>query len=60
MVPGGIVVREYVVMALLSGPFGVGAAAVCAVLSRLVGLLAELLFGAVLYAIKPGGNAHGR
>ena len=24
MVPGGIVVREYVVMALLSGPFGVG------------------------------------
>jgi uncharacterized membrane protein YbhN (UPF0104 family) len=56
MVPGGMVVREYVVMTLLAGPFGVGAAAVCAVVSRLVGLLAELLFGAVLYAIKPGGD----
>ncbi len=56
MVPGGMVVREYVVMTLLSSPFGVGAAAVCAVLSRLVGLLAELLFGAVLYALKPPGS----
>jgi len=54
MVPGGIVVREYVVMTLLSWPFGVGAAAVCAVVSRLVGLLAELIFGAVLYVAKPG------
>jgi len=56
MVPGGIVVREYVVMTLLSGPFGVGAAAVCAIVSRLVGLLAELMFGAVLYPLKPGGE----
>jgi hypothetical protein len=59
LVPGGMVVREYVVMTLLAGPFGVGAAAVCAVVSRLVGLLAELLFGAVLYAIKPGGDEGG-
>lgn len=54
MIPGGMVVREYVVMALLSSPFGVGAAAVCAVMSRLVGLSAELLFGGVLYAMRPG------
>jgi len=56
MVPGGIVVREYVVMTLLSGTFGVLAATICAIVSRLVGLLAELLFGAVLY----GANARAR
>lgn len=52
MVPGGIVVREYVVMTLLSGTFGILAATICAIVSRLVGLLAELLFGAVLYPLK--------
>jgi glycosyltransferase 2 family protein len=52
LVPGGIVVREYVVMTLLSGTFGVLAATICAIVSRLVGVLAELAFGAVLYGAK--------
>lgn len=52
LVPGGIVVREYVVMTLLSGTFGVLAATICAIVSRLVGLLAELIFGGVLYGAK--------
>ena len=52
MVPGGLGVREYVVMTLLSGPFGAGAATICAVLSRLVGLLAESGFAALLYPLK--------
>ncbi|NLF72408.1 MAG: flippase-like domain-containing protein [Candidatus Anammoximicrobium sp.] len=52
MLPGGLGVREYVVMTLLSGPFGLGAATVCAVLSRLVGLLAESVLAAVLYPLK--------
>lgn len=52
LVPGGIVVREYVVMTLLSGTFGVLAATICAIVSRLVGVLAELAFGAVLYGVK--------
>jgi len=61
MVPGGLGVREYVVMTLLSGPFGVAAATICAVLSRLVGLLAESIFAALLYPLKlvsgtGGGN----
>jgi hypothetical protein len=43
-------------MTLLSGTFGVLAATICAIVSRLVGLLAELLFGAVLY----GANARAR
>lgn len=53
MVPGGLGIREYVVMTLLSGPFGIGAATVCAVLSRLVGLLAEAILAAILYPMKP-------
>ncbi len=57
LLPGGLVVREYVVMTLLATPFGVGAAAICAIVSRLVGLLAELLFGAILYAGKRSASA---
>lgn len=61
MVPGGLGVREFVVMTLLSGPFGVAAATICAVLSRLVGLLAESILAALLYPLKllsasEGGN----
>ena len=53
LLPGGIGVREMVVMALLEPPFGAGVATVSAVLLRLVWLLAELVLAAVLYAIKP-------
>jgi uncharacterized membrane protein YbhN (UPF0104 family) len=54
MLPGGVGIREYVVMTLLAGPFGVGAATISAVLSRLVWLLAEVAISAVLYGGKPG------
>jgi len=53
LLPGGIGVREYVVMELLEGPFGEGAAVVSAILLRLVWLLAELLLSGILYAAKP-------
>lgn len=51
LLPGGIGIREFVVMTLLVEPFGAGAATVAAVLLRLVWLLAELLLSAILYAI---------
>lgn len=52
LLPGGIGIREYVVMTLLAGPFGPGAAAVSAVLLRLVWLLAEVLLAGILYVAK--------
>jgi len=57
LLPGGIGIREYVVMALLVKPFGAAAAAVSAILLRLVWLLAELLFAGVLYMAKPASGA---
>jgi uncharacterized membrane protein YbhN (UPF0104 family) len=57
LLPGGILVREYVVMALMAEPFGAGAAAVSAILLRLVWLLAELLLAGVLYVAKPASDA---
>ena len=53
LLPGGIGIREYVVMTLLAEPYGPGAAAVSAIVLRLVWLLAELALGSVLYAWKP-------
>jgi uncharacterized membrane protein YbhN (UPF0104 family) len=53
LLPGGIGIREYVVMTLLAIPFGEGAAAISAILLRLVWLLAELLVAAGLYLAKP-------
>ena len=53
MVPGGLGVREYVVMQVLAPRYGIGAAVVSAVLVRLVSLLAEVTCSAVLYLIKP-------
>ncbi|MBL7039241.1 MAG: flippase-like domain-containing protein [Pirellulaceae bacterium] len=57
LLPGGIGVREFVVMELLKEPFGEAAAVVSAILLRLVWLLAELLLAGVLYAAKPGPDA---
>jgi uncharacterized membrane protein YbhN (UPF0104 family) len=54
MVPGGLGVREWVVMTLLAKPFGAGAAIVSAVLVRLTTVLAEALFAAGLYVRRPG------
>lgn len=53
LLPGGFVIREFVIMTLLGATFGDGAAVVSAVLLRLVWLLAELLLAALLYLIKP-------
>ena len=53
LLPGGIGVREFVVMELLVVEFGAGAAAVSAILLRLVWLLAELLLAGILYAARP-------
>jgi uncharacterized membrane protein YbhN (UPF0104 family) len=53
LLPGGIGIREYVVMTLLAGPFGAGAAAVSAVLLRLTWLTAELVLASQLYLAKP-------
>jgi uncharacterized membrane protein YbhN (UPF0104 family) len=53
LLPGGIGIREYVVVTLLAVPFGEGAAAISAILLRLVWLLAELILAAVLYLAKP-------
>jgi glycosyltransferase 2 family protein len=52
LLPGGIGIREYVVMTLLAGPFGPGAAAVSAILLRFVWLLGELMLAGILYAWK--------
>lgn len=52
LLPGGIGVRDWVVMELLAPTFGPRAAVVTAVALRLLWLLAELLLAAVLYAIR--------
>ena len=52
MLPGGLGAREYVLMALLAQPFGEGTALVSAVLVRLMSLLAEAVFAALLYPLK--------
>jgi glycosyltransferase 2 family protein len=53
LLPGGIGIREYVVMTLLTGPFGAGAAAISAILLRLVWLLGELVMAGILYVVFP-------
>lgn len=53
LLPGGIGIREFVVMTLLANPFGAGTAAVSAILLRLVWLVAELVMASGLYFIKP-------
>jgi len=59
LLPGGIGIREYVVMTLLAGPFGPGAAAVSAILLRFVWLLGELMLAGILYAWKLPVDAAG-
>jgi uncharacterized membrane protein YbhN (UPF0104 family) len=53
LLPGGIAIREFVIMTLLAPPFGDGAAMISAILLRLLWLLSELLLAAVLYLAKP-------
>jgi uncharacterized membrane protein YbhN (UPF0104 family) len=56
LLPGGIGIREYVVTALLSAPFGPTMALMSAILLRLAWLGAELIFAGILYAMKPRGH----
>jgi len=58
LLPGGIGIRELVVMTLLQGPFGPNAAWISAVLLRLVWLTAELVLGGVLYLWRPPAEAN--
>lgn len=52
MIPGGLGVRELVMLQLLAPAVGNGPALVCAVLSRLVWLVAELAISTILYRVR--------
>jgi uncharacterized membrane protein YbhN (UPF0104 family) len=52
MIPGGIGVRELVMLELLAPAVGNGPALVCAVLARLVWLVAELTISIILYSMR--------
>ena len=56
LLPGGLGVREYVVMSLLSPTYGAAVAIVAAVALRVVWLFAELVAAALLY-IRPRNNS---
>jgi uncharacterized membrane protein YbhN (UPF0104 family) len=60
MVPGGLGPREWVIMTVLAGTYGEGAAVVSAVLVRLASLAAEGVFSAMLYLIRPRGDGPAR
>lgn len=54
LIPGGVGVREFVVMTLLAPVFGEATAVVSAVLLRFIWLLAELASSAILYWVRDG------
>ncbi|MFO0902995.1 MAG: lysylphosphatidylglycerol synthase domain-containing protein [Pirellulales bacterium] len=56
MIPGGVGVREFVVITLLAPAVGNMAAVVSAILLRFVWLLAELASSAILYVMRPGAE----
>ena len=51
LLPGGVGVREFVVMTLLAPDFGEATAVIAAILLRFVWLLSELAFSAILYLV---------
>ncbi|HEX4130060.1 MAG TPA: lysylphosphatidylglycerol synthase domain-containing protein [Pirellulales bacterium] len=53
LIPGGAMVREMVLIALLSPRYGEAAAVVSAIVARLVSLVAELGISAILYFAGP-------
>ena len=53
MIPGGLFVREAVLLQVLQTDFGQDGALVAAVLLRLVWLLAEVIISGILYAFGP-------
>lgn len=52
-VPGGFVVREAVLLALLGAEFGEAGALVAALVARLTWLVAELVISGILYPLPP-------
>ena len=52
LLPGGVGVREWIIVTLLAGTFGSVAAFVSAILLRLVWLATEVVLSAILYWIK--------
>lgn len=55
MIPGGLAVRELVLITLLAPVYGEPAAIVSAILLRLAGLLSELLISTILYFVRGKG-----
>ncbi len=54
LVPGGAGVREYIILTLLAGPYGIVVATVVAILLRLIWLAAEVVMASVFYILmKP-------
>ncbi|HWA97869.1 MAG TPA: lysylphosphatidylglycerol synthase transmembrane domain-containing protein [Pirellulales bacterium] len=53
LIPGGAVVREAVLIALLAPMFGQAGAVVSAIVARIVSLVAEILISAILYVSGP-------
>ena len=51
LIPGGLGVRELVVIPLLRAPFGAATALVCAVLLRVCWMVSEALVSIILYLI---------
>ena len=51
LLPGGVGIRELVILALLTGPFGHAAAAVAAIFLRLIMLLSEVAISAILVMV---------
>jgi uncharacterized membrane protein YbhN (UPF0104 family) len=49
LLPGGVLVREYIILTLMEGPFGTVAACVSAVLLRVVWMASEALLAGALY-----------
>ncbi|MCX7425229.1 MAG: lysylphosphatidylglycerol synthase domain-containing protein [Planctomycetia bacterium] len=54
LIPGGLGVRDLILVKLVAPQFGDVAAAVSAVFLRLVWLVAELAISAILYFVRPG------
>jgi uncharacterized membrane protein YbhN (UPF0104 family) len=57
LLPGGVGVREYIIMTLMQGPFGPVVAIVSAVLLRVAWLAAEVVLAGVLYLAVPSPSA---
>jgi len=51
LIPGGAGVREYIILTLLAGPYGIVVATVVAILVRLIWLATEVVMASVFYIL---------